>query len=104
MAEVRKTYWINRLRQITKGIIHKCAKCQRHAQKAPEQLMGQLPLERVMVGEPFANTGCDFAGLLTVKRLAGRPTRNAPEVSEKAWIVIFVCLVSRAVHVEVVFG
>lgn len=66
--------------------------------------MGQLPLERVTVGEPFANTGCDFAGPFIIKRSVGRPTRNAPEVDEKAWIAIFICLASRAVHIEVLFG
>lgn len=104
MAEIRKWCWINRLRQITRSTVTKCVKCIRFIQKSPEQLMGHLPMERVTVAEPFARTGVDFAGPFLVKRTAGRPTRNNVQVEEKAWIAIFICLVSRAVHIEVLFG
>lgn len=104
MALLRRTYWINRLRQTAKSTTHRCMKCARHALKTPEQLMGQLPLQRVSIGEPFATTGCDFAGPFNIKRSVGRPSRNNPEVVEKAWIAILICLASRAVHIEVLFG
>lgn len=104
MTLLRRTYWINRVRQIAKSVAHQCTKCAPHSLKTPEQLMGQLPLDRVSIGEPFACTGCDFAGPFNVKRRVGRPSRNNPEVVEKAWIAIFICLASRAVHIEVLFG
>lgn len=104
MAQLRKFFWMNRFRQICKSVIHRCVSCIRFAQKPPEQLMGHLPKERVTVGEPFARTGVDFAGPFNVKRSAGRPTRSAAEVLEKVWVAIFVCLITRAVHVEVLFG
>lgn len=104
IAQLRKTYWINRLRQVSKGIIHRCIKCVRFRQTAAEQLMGQLPPERVTIGEAFARTGVDFAGPFTMTRAVGRPTRGSDKSTEKAWLSIFVCLASRAVHVEVLCG
>lgn len=101
---IRKSFWINRIRQVAKSIVHKCIVCIRHMQKPPEQLMGQLPVERITVGEPFATTGCDFAGPFIIKRTVGRPSRKSVQVEEKAWIVVFICLISRAVHIEVIFG
>ena len=55
--------------------------------------MADLPADRVTPGEPpFTNTGIDFFGPFFVKRGRGQ---------EKRYGVVFTCLVSRAVHIEV---
>lgn len=104
MTEIRQSFWMNRMRQIVKSVIHKCTTCVRHSKSVPQQLMGNLPRVRVTIGEPFAKSGVDFAGPFIVKRGVGRPTRGNVNVEEKAWVVIFVCLISRAVHVEIIQG
>lgn len=104
IGQLRRSYWINRIRQVVKSVIHRCVTCKRFARLTGEQLMGQLPMERVSIGEPFARSGIDFAGPFLVTRAAGRPTRSSAEGSDKAWIAIFICLITRAVHVEVLFG
>lgn len=104
IGQIRQTYWINRLRQITKSIIRRCVRCARFAKINNEQLMGQLPPERVTIGEAFARTGVDFAGPFPISRAPGRPTRGSNTGTEKAWLCIFVCMISRAVHVEILCG
>jgi hypothetical protein len=56
--------------------------------------MGQLPAARVCVNRPFTHTGVDFAGPLLI-RVGLR--RAAPI---KAYVAVFVCLATKAVHLE----
>ncbi|XP_026482864.1 uncharacterized protein LOC113391113 [Ctenocephalides felis] len=62
-----------------------------------EQLMGNLPMNRVTKQRPFQAVGVDFAGqvILRASRL-----RKAPRV--KAYIALFVCMVTKAVHLDLV--
>ncbi|XP_025405600.1 uncharacterized protein LOC112679882 [Sipha flava] len=58
--------------------------------------MGSLPKQRVQHSRPFTATGVDFAGPLIIRSgIRGRP-------GKKAWIAIFVCFSTRAVHIEAV--
>lgn len=66
--------------------------------------MGQLPAARVNEAQPFDTTGLDFCGPFLVRRKAGRKTKSSVVIEEKAWIIVFICLVTRAVHVDVVFS
>ena len=59
--------------------------------------MGQLPADRVRPAPPFQNIGLDYAGPLIVKRGYTRKPIN-----EKAFVCIFVCTVTKAVHLELV--
>ncbi|CAI6373869.1 unnamed protein product [Macrosiphum euphorbiae] len=58
--------------------------------------MAPLPRERVQCSRPFTYTGVDFAGPLIIRSgIRGRS-------GTKAWVSIFVCFSTRAVHIEVV--
>lgn len=103
-AEMRRCWWINRMRQMAKSVVHHCTRCIRHKKNPSQQLMGNLPKDRVVQGEPFTSTGVDFAGPFIIRRKAGRPSKKDAGVKEKAWVVVFVCLATRAVHVDVAFG
>lgn len=110
IAHLRRSFWMNRMRQIVKSIVHKCTKCVRFDQTQNEQLMGDLPADRVRQSSCFSTTGVDFAGPFVIRRQKGRPpvidrcSKEPTCPTVKAWIVIFVCLSTRAVHIDVMLG
>ncbi|XP_026824777.1 uncharacterized protein LOC113561783 [Ooceraea biroi] len=59
--------------------------------------MGNLPRGRVNAARPFLRTGIDYAGPIFVRTTKGRGHR-----AHKAFIAVFVCLCTKAVHLEVV--
>ncbi|XP_046404411.1 uncharacterized protein LOC124169753 isoform X2 [Ischnura elegans] len=59
--------------------------------------MGQLPQYRVKAERPFFNTGVDCAGPLLIKSGSWRTKTKV-----KCYVTIFVCLASKAIHLEVV--
>ena len=75
-------------------IVTKCLPCQVKFKKPAEQKMAPLPVDRLEAGFPFEVSGIDCFGPFTVKH-RGRSTA-------KRWVVLFTCLKSRAVHLEMV--
>ena len=57
--------------------------------------MGDLHKARVRPQRPFLHSGVDYAGPIHLRLSHGRGTR-----SYKGYIVIFVCLATRAVHLD----
>lgn len=89
----RQKYWIINANSAARQIISKCTVCRRHRGKLSGQKMSDLPKERVLPDTaPFTDVGVDYFGPLDVKR--GRTIL-------KRYGVIFTCLSSRAVHLEV---
>jgi transposase InsO family protein len=97
LSAVRQKYWPISARDSRRTIIHKCVKCYRLNPIAYEQLMADLPKDRVTPTRPFTVTGVDYAGPFTLKNGHGRTTRTI-----KGYIVIFVCFATRAMHIELV--
>lgn len=104
MSLVRHRYWIRRLRVLVRKVINRCVQCKRYRKEVAQQIMGSLPSARVTVSHPFRITGLDFAGPFDLRRRAGRPTRNQPVTTDKAWICVFVCMATRAVHLDLSHG
>ena len=94
LAKVRQTYWVPKGRSTVKSVIIRCLTCKRH-HGGPYSLpnMAPLPSSRVTPARAFARTGIDFFGLLYV--------RGSSE-SAKVWVCPFTCMVTRAVHLELV--
>lgn len=59
--------------------------------------MGRLPPERVQRSRAFSNADVDFAGPFSVTAFRGRRCK-----SHKAYIALFVCLATKAIHLELV--
>ncbi|CAL1677400.1 unnamed protein product [Lasius platythorax] len=58
--------------------------------------MGNLPRGRVSPGRPFLRTGVDYAGPINLRTTKGRGHR-----AYKGFIAVFMCLCTRAIHLEV---
>ena len=97
MALLREKYWIPRIRDVVKTVIHHCLTCYRFKVKASQQLMGQLPSTRIQPARPFTTTGVDYAGPITIRLGSTRSKQTT-----KGYVAIFVCFVTKAVHIEVV--
>ncbi|GFS61870.1 integrase catalytic domain-containing protein [Trichonephila clavipes] len=59
--------------------------------------MGNLPKHRATLERPFFSCGIDYAGPVLIKCNKGRGTK-----STKGYIALFVCLATKAVHIEAV--
>jgi hypothetical protein len=69
----------------------------RDAAKPKPQLLGQLPVEHIILGPVFDKIGVNYAGLVLVKYGYVRKP-----VIVKAYICVFVSLTVKAVHLEAV--
>lgn len=97
VAVSRERFWITRGADIARRIISRCTKCIRYGAKTISQQMGDLPEARVLEARPFSKTGIDFAGPFTIKSMVARGKRL-----HKSYACIFVCMVTKAVHIELV--
>lgn len=97
IATLRQKYWIIGARELAKRVYYKCTVCHRYRNKANDQLMGDLPKFRVNANYPFYEVGCDYAGPIMLKQHNGR---RPPLI--KSYIAVFICLVTKAVHLELV--
>lgn len=99
LAMLRLKYWILSGRRLVKKIIHKCIKCFKTNPVPVDHFMGNLPRKMVIAsGRPFLNSGVDYAGPVLIRESHKRgriPTR-------KAYIALFVCFATKAVHIELV--
>ena len=59
--------------------------------------MGDLPEARITESRPFTNVGIDYCGPFYIKE---RRDRNRRKI--KIYAAIFVCLATKAVHIELV--
>jgi len=93
LAELRTRYWILKGNSAVRRVLSRCISCQRRQGPVSGQKLADLPADRVRSDEPpFTNTGIDLFGPFYVKRGRGQ---------EKRYGVVFTCLVTRAVHIEV---
>ena len=94
---IRNNYWIVGGRAPIRSFILKCVKCTRYRQSRAQQLMGQLPSERITPSRPFLHSGVDYAGPFTIKTWKGKNAKTY-----KAYMVLFVCFSTSAIHLELV--
>ncbi|XP_039592981.1 uncharacterized protein LOC120515759 isoform X2 [Polypterus senegalus] len=93
-AEVRRKYWILRGREAIRRHQHQCRECQRWRATTQAPKMADLPPARLRLFKPpFWSTGVDCFGPFTVK--IGRRT-------EKRWGIIFKCMTTRCVHLDLI--
>ncbi|XP_026178998.1 uncharacterized protein LOC113139742 [Mastacembelus armatus] len=91
-------YWIVGGKRLVSSVIHKCVTCRRLRGKMEFQKMSDLPADRVTPEPPFTSVGIDVFGPWTV---VTRRTRGGCAQS-KRWAVLFTCMSTRAVHIELI--
>ena len=96
-ANLQREVWITNARPAIRNIIRKCLLCKRLKAKVAGQLMGSLPKARVTPSKPFQHTGTDYAGPFQLVIKSGRGVRCF-----KGYFCLFVCLATKAVHLEAV--
>ncbi|KAF5302055.1 hypothetical protein FQR65_LT19138 [Abscondita terminalis] len=97
LAQIRENHWIVNGRNTVKGIIRQCVTCFKANPIHPKPLMGQLPNVRTEITRPFCNAGVDYFGPLFIKEGLRRTARLS-----KAYGAMFVCMATKAVHIELV--
>jgi hypothetical protein len=94
---LQQQYWILRSRDTIRQIVRKCVICRRRRAQTTQQLMGSLPSARVNPGRAFLHVGVDYAGPYLIRPIKGRGQQRL-----KCYFCVFVCLATKAVHLEAV--
>lgn len=94
---LQQRFWLIHGRSMVRKELRNCVLCFKHKPSIMQQLMGQLPAERVNLTRAFYNTGVDYAGPFDIASKTGRGAKLI-----KAYIAIFVCMSTKAVHLEAV--
>jgi len=98
MASILSTrFWILGLKPALTRCIKSCIQCQKVTAEVGRQMMGNLPKSRISKARPFLYTGVDYAGPIQVS-----PTKGRGQHTVKAWIAVFVCFTTKAIHLELV--
>ncbi|XP_076235104.1 uncharacterized protein LOC143179676 [Calliopsis andreniformis] len=90
--ELRQKYWILNLRPTARNVAARCQLCRIKRSRPETPLMADLPAARLKHHHrPFTYCGIDYFGpmLVTIGRRR-----------EKRWGVLFTCLTTRAIHLE----
>lgn len=96
LATFQQRFWVVNSRDSIRFILRKCVTCARQRASLMQQVMGDLPFDRVNPSRPFSKVGVDYAGPFLIRPMV------RSKVTLKCWIALFVCFAIRAVHIEVV--
>lgn len=98
LVEVRSRYWVTKGRSVVKSMVRECVVCRRLeavAYRTPPA--PPLPDFRIQEAPAFTFVGVDFAGPLYLKQ-----PMNVASESNKVWICLYTCCVTRGVHLNLV--
>ncbi|XP_058463127.1 uncharacterized protein LOC131437656 [Malaya genurostris] len=96
LSALRHRFWVLGSRSAIRKVIRGCVRCFRVRPKGLTQYMGNLPQYRITPSAPFKITGVDYAGPFLVKQGTRKP------IIIKAYVAVFVCMVTKSVHLELV--
>ena len=93
VAKIRSKYWIIGAHDLAKSVKFRCVFCREMGAKTEFQVMADLPPSRVApLTPPFYFTSCDYFGPYSVRIGRNKTTKH--------YGVIFTCLNTRAVHLD----
>ena len=90
--------WIVGGKRLVNRIINSCIKCKKLRGRQQIQKMADLPKAHLTPAPPFSYVGLDMFGpwLVRTRRTRGVAANN------KRWAVLFTCLATRAIHIELI--
>ncbi|XP_025407359.1 uncharacterized protein LOC112681309 [Sipha flava] len=97
LACIRLKYWPLNGRNIARKVTRQCVKCFKYKPIVVQPIMGDLPKSRVEPARAFSKCGVDFAGPVYVRSSL---RRKSP--IDKAYICVWICFVTKAIHIELV--
>ncbi|XP_071056032.1 uncharacterized protein [Onthophagus taurus] len=90
-------YWILSPRRAIHRVLFKCIRCFRMNPRPQVPLMADLPKYRISEVKAFSAAGVDFAGPIRTTMNRSRGSRSV-----KSYLCIFLCMSTKAVHLELV--
>lgn len=90
-------FWVFSSKRAIRHCLSKCVSCYKTNPKLLEPFMSDLPASRVNQVKPFSIVGVDYAGPFQIKLGKHRGAKIG-----KAYLCLFVCFSTKAVHLEVV--
>lgn len=91
-------FWIIGSKRLISSVIYKCVLCRKLRGQIQIQKMADLPVDRLSPMPPFTSVGLDVFGPWTVTT---QRTRGG-SADSKRWAVLFTCMSTRAVHIELI--
>ena len=98
LTQLRSRFWVVKGRQVVKRVLSKCTVCKKLEGKS-YGIYNSPPLPEFRLSDDFAftNIGVDYAGPLYVKDIYSQSDNM-----NKAYIALYTCASSRAVHLDLV--
>ncbi|KAI5755226.1 hypothetical protein M8J77_015196 [Diaphorina citri] len=97
-ALLRNNYWILGARNLVRKVVRACNVCFRCKPESQEPFMGNLPDYRVQPAvKAFIHTGLDMGGPFHITL-----SRHRGVKSQKAYLCLFICMSTKALHLELV--
>lgn len=97
LASVRDSIWPVGGRNLARRTAHNCVTCRRATGKTLENIMGNLPSQRLTPDFPFTAAAVDFAGPYLITDRRGRGCKIT-----KCYLCLFICLKYKCMHLEAV--
>ncbi|XP_028160967.1 uncharacterized protein LOC114353251 isoform X1 [Ostrinia furnacalis] len=94
---LRSKFWIIQAKERVKKTFRECVTCLRYTSRKNTPLMGLLPESRLKPSKPFKSTGVDYFGPIQIRFSPGRGAK-----SYKGYGCLFVCMATKAIHLEAV--
>lgn len=92
---LRQRFWIIGARNVIRFHLAKCNNCFKLNPKSTFPKMADLPTVRVTEAKPFLHCGVDYGGPFFVNL-----SRRRGAKSQKAYLCLFICLTTKALHLE----
>ena len=95
LATLRKQFWVLQGHAEVKRVLRNCVVCRKYGGgpfKLP--MFPPFPKDKLHSASPFQFTGIDYFSPILVKDNTA---------TKKIWVCLFTCLITRAVHLEIVF-